>query len=60
MKYQFHTSHHIGMEPGDVAYIRLPGFEEGAKVARTVSLRDVIKTSVVAPTWNSIFQKMAF
>ena len=42
MKHESHTSHHITMELGDVAYIRLPGFEEGAKVSKTVSLRDLI------------------
>ncbi|HZN09045.1 MAG TPA: DUF2283 domain-containing protein [Pyrinomonadaceae bacterium] len=43
MKHESHTSHHIEMEPGDVAYIRLPGFEEGSKVSKTVSLRDLIQ-----------------
>jgi hypothetical protein len=37
------TSHDIEMAFGDVAYIRLPGFEKGAKVSRTVSLRDLVK-----------------
>lgn len=30
------------MDVGDVAYIKLPGFEEGAKVSKTISLRDLI------------------
>ena len=43
MKHESHTSHHISMDVGDVAYIKLPGFEEGAKISTTVSLRDLIK-----------------
>ena len=43
VKHETHTSHHIGMELGDVAYIRLPGFEDEAKVSKTISLRDIVK-----------------
>ena len=43
MKHESHTSHHINMDLGDVAYIRLPGVEEGEKVSKTVSLRDLMQ-----------------
>ena len=42
-KHEIHTSHHIELTTGDVAYVRLPEFDEGAKVGRTVSLRDLLK-----------------
>ena len=43
MKHESHSSHEISMDLGDVAYIRLPGFTEGAKIAKTVSLRDLME-----------------
>lgn len=43
MKDETNTSHHIEMDNGDVAYIRMPGFERGDKVSRTVSLRELVK-----------------
>jgi len=43
VKQQTRKSHDIEIELGDVAYIRLPGFEKGAKVSKTVSLRDLVK-----------------
>ena len=43
MKDDISTSHDIQLEPGDVAYIRMPGFEKGMKVAKTISLRDLAK-----------------
>lgn len=43
MKDDTTTSHDIQMDPGDVAYIRMPGFEKGMKVAKTISLRDLVK-----------------
>lgn len=42
MKHETNTSHDIQMDDGDVAYIRLPGFEKGVKVAKTVSLRELV------------------
>ena len=43
MKHESHSSHEISMDLGDVAYIRLPAFEEGAKISKTVSLRDLVE-----------------
>jgi uncharacterized protein YuzE len=43
MKDETNTSHHIQMDNGDVAYIRLPGFDRGAKVSKTISLRELVK-----------------
>lgn len=43
MKHETNTSHHITMDLGDVAYIRLPGFEEGATISKTVSLRHLVE-----------------
>lgn len=43
MKHESNMSHHISMDLGDVAYIKLPSFGDGAKVSRTVSLREVMK-----------------
>jgi uncharacterized protein YuzE len=31
------------MESGDVAYVRMPGFEKGMKVSKTISLRELVK-----------------
>jgi hypothetical protein len=43
MKDETNTSHDIQMNNGDVAYIRLPGFERGNRVSKTVSLRELVK-----------------
>jgi len=43
MKHETNTSHHIQMNEGDVAYIRMPGFDRGSKVSKTVSLRELVK-----------------
>ena len=43
MRNETHTSNHIQMGPGDVAYIELPGFEEADKVSKTISLRDILQ-----------------
>lgn len=43
MKDETNTSHAIQMDPGDVAYIRMPGFEKGMKVSKTISLRELVK-----------------
>lgn len=43
MKDETNTSHQIQMAHGDVAYIRLPGFDRGAKVSKTISLRELVK-----------------
>jgi hypothetical protein len=43
MKRETTASHDIQIEKDDVAYIRLPGFEQGMKVSKTVSLRELVK-----------------
>jgi uncharacterized protein YuzE len=43
MKKEQNTSHHLQLEDGDVVYIRLPSFEKGTKVAKSVSLRELVK-----------------
>ena len=43
MKRETTASHDIQIEKDDVAYIRLPEFERGMKVSKTVSLREIIK-----------------
>lgn len=43
MKDETNTSHHVQMNNGDVAYIRMPGFDRGAKVSKPLSLRELVK-----------------
>jgi uncharacterized protein YuzE len=43
MKNETHTSSHIQIALGDVAYIELPGFNEAEKVSKTISLGDILQ-----------------
>jgi hypothetical protein len=43
MKREQNASHNIQLEDGDVAYIKLPGCEKNTKVAKTISLRELVK-----------------
>lgn len=43
MKRETTASHDIQIEKDDVAYVRLPDFEQAMKVSKTVSLREIVK-----------------
>ena len=43
MKRETTASHDIQIDKDDVAYVRLPDFELGMKVSKTLSLREIIE-----------------
>ena len=43
MKKESHTSQEVEIEDGDVAYIRMPHTQEGKKVVKSITLRELMQ-----------------